>query len=796
MSKNKSLTAKIILLVELVLLLSSVIFCTVSVTRARVSIRKAIQQRMLDIVNCASGSVNGDVLKSLTGNSVDSLEYRIVYNTLAVFLNNAELEYIYGIRDEGDGRFTFTVDPDPVSPGEFGSEVAFTEALASAARGTPAVDEVPYSDAWGKFYSAYSPVFESSGKVAGIIAADFSADWFDSQLTEQMRSTVISYAVILVLMLLVAAVISLITVKPFVQLQEQMLEEKISAEKANTAKSDFLANMSHEIRTPINAVLGMNELILRESREAQSLPAAEDRAVRAALENIDVYAGDVKSAGNNLLAIINDILDFTKIEAGKMELMESGYELSSLLNDVTNLVQLKLRDKGLTFDLEVDEALPNELFGDKVRIRQILTNLLNNAVKYTEYGGVRMTVRGELSALNEPVRSILLTVAVQDTGIGIREEDIGRLFDKFERLDLQQNSTVEGTGLGLAITHRLLDRMGGSISVESEYGKGSVFTVTIPQKIVSFELIGDFRKRFVEEKSEALPYREAFLAPDARILIVDDTKMNLTVAVGMLKSTKIRIDTAGSGAEAVALARERAYDVILMDQRMPEMDGTEALKRIRAVEDGPNRDTPVICLTADAVIGARERYLAEGFTDYLTKPVDSRSLEKQLMKYLPEEKLAVVQETAPESSDLSSADGVPEDLASLRSAGLDPQTGLRYCQNDESFYRSLLAEYAQEAKEKAPGLQRFYAEGDWKNYAILAHALKSTSKMIGASALSEQAARLEAASSAGDADALRKEHEDMLVRYQGLSRRILAVVPALQTGNGEDDILEFEPEEG
>ncbi len=572
---------------------------------------------------------------------------------------------------------------------------------------------------------------------------------------------------------------------------EQLLEAKEAADKANSAKGEFLANMSHEIRTPINAVLGMNEMILRESRQARNTSARDPEAARTAFENISVYAGDVESAGHNLLAIINDILDFSKIEAGRMDIVETPYQLSSVLNDVSNMILFKARDKGLEFIIDVDETLPDNLYGDEVRVRQIITNILGNAVKYTETGSVRLTLRG-----TREDGKLLLTAAVKDTGIGIRKENLDQLFTKFQRLDLRKNSTVEGTGLGLAITHSLLDMMGGKIDVESEYGKGSVFTVTIPQKIVSDEPMGDFQKRFEENVLEAREYHESFRAPEADILIVDDTKMNLSVAVNLLKNTRIRIDTASSGEDAIGLAAKKAYDVILMDQRMPVMDGTEALHRIRGSEDGPNAETPVICLTADAVIGAKERYIAEGFSDYLTKPINSWALEKLLMKYLPADKVVIVREEVEATgAENPSAPSGEDGYAPLRTAGIDPQTGLQYAQNDDAFYRSLLAEYAGSAAEKTDGMDRFFAEADWKNYAVLVHALKSTSKMIGAEDLSKEAARLEAAANAGDGAAIREAHRSLMERYAAVTAAILEILPPAEPSAADtEDVLEFAPE--
>ena len=768
-SKNKLFT-KIILLVEVIILITSSLFCTVSIYRARVGIRKAIQQRMLDISNCAAGSVNGDVLGALDENTIGTPEYEDLYSRLAVFRDNVELEYVYAIKQVGEKDFIFTMDLDQVRPAAYGDSVKYTEALASAGRGVAAVDEVPYSDSWGVFYSAYSPVFDSKGNVAGIVAVDFAVDWFEYQLSSQTRSTIISYIVILLLSLLVAAGLSMITVRPFVRAQGELLAEKVRAESANHAKSDFLANMSHEIRTPINAVLGMNEMILREDQRAQELAKSDSAEVMETLRNIGVYANDVKNAGHNLLAIINDILDFSKIEAGKMDITEAPYQLSSLLNDLNNMILFKAQDKRLDFKIDVDRTLPDDLYGDEVRVRQILTNILGNAVKYTEKGSVRLTLRGE----EQGDGTILLKAEVCDTGIGIRPEDKEKLFTKFQRLEMERNSTVEGTGLGLVITQRLLDMMGGTITVESEYGKGSVFTVTIPQRIVSNVSVGNFQERFETNMQKGGAYKESFRAPSAKVLVVDDTRINLAVVSNLLKSTLMHIETSLSGAEAVKKAEDTEYDLILMDQRMPEMDGTEALHKIRETSGGKNVKTPVICLTADAVIGAKERYLSEGFSDYLTKPIDSFALEKMLRKYLPESKIELVKEDIkPEETSVEKKeDEISDSFNVLRAAGVDPSEGLQYTNNDESFYRSLLNEYAVSYPEKSEKIKGSFSAENWKEYGVYVHALKSTSKTIGAMELSELAAKLEEAAGKSDSDTIKSKNDLMMKRYEAVARAI------------------------
>ncbi|MDO5477082.1 MAG: ATP-binding protein [Eubacteriales bacterium] len=613
-------------------------------------------------------------------------------------------------------------------------------------------------------------------------------------------------------------------------------KERDSAEKANAAKSEFLTNMSHEIRTPINTVLGMNEMILRESLQTRDRLPKERESIRKAFSDIYGYAGNIESAGNSLLFIINDILDFSKIEAGKLDIVETSYRMSSVLKDVSNLISYKAKNKGLAFHIDVSSEIPDVLYGDQVRVRQVMANLLNNAVKYTEQGSILLTLgimtrqqvagfsgqqgpvaplqqvaepiarpEPEISARPEPEPSpveeekVWLVISVKDTGIGIREEDLGRLFQKFERVDLRKNSTIEGTGLGLAITRSLLDKMGGSIQVESVYGEGSTFTAILPQKVGAEEAgrVGGFACGKEENSTrEAEVYRESFRAPDARILIVDDTRMNLTVAAGLLKNTELKIDTAVSGAEAIALAKVISYDLILMDQRMPEMDGTEAMRAIKEQTDGANAHTPFICLTADAVTGARERYITEGFTDYLTKPVDRSLMERMIMQYLPAEKIQSGQEeSGSRQKEARSGLVVP---APLREAGIDPDEGLRYCGNDEDLYRSLLMEYAVGAEEKQRVLRKDLEAEDWADYAVRVHALKSTSKMIGAGNLSTIAARLEAAAEAGNAGEILQDHKDLERQYAHAAAGILSILnlkPEKRTEAKEEEILEFLPEE-
>ncbi len=405
--------------------------------------------------------------------------------------------------------------------------------------------------------------------------------------------------------------------KELEQKERELTEANLNLEKANEAKTTFLARMSHEIRTPINAVIGMDEMILRESSEW----------------DIINYAQSIESASHTLLALINDILDFSKIESGQMRIIPEEYGLYSLLNDCYSMIEMRAKDKGLALDLDYNKDIPSGLFGDEIRIRQIITNLLTNAVKYTDTGSI--TFKVDYNKKND--EEINLIVSVADTGRGISKEGLEEIFESFKRADERQNRNIEGTGLGLAITRQLTDLMKGSINVESEKGKGSVFTVTIPQKVVSGEPLGAMTERIDEKTRTGINYRESFTAPDARILVVDDVPVNSKIVRLLLKNTRIQIVTAESGRECLEKYNSDHYDIILLDHMMPEMDGIETLREIKKLEKYAVEHTPVIALTANAIQGAQKEYLDAGFDDYLTKPVQGADLERMIVRYLPKE---------------------------------------------------------------------------------------------------------------------------------------------------------------
>ncbi len=502
---------------------------------------------------------------------------------------------------------------------------------------------------------------------------------------------------------------------------------KEEAERANRAKSEFLANMSHEIRTPINAIIGMNEMVLRE----------------CVSKDIQLYAKNIQSASSNLLSLINDILDFSKIEAGKIEIVEDVYDLRELLNDVANMIQHTADEKGLAFEIKADPELPRELLGDGARIRQVIVNLLNNAVKYTKEGSVSLHV-----SYKKTTAGIMLNVQVSDTGIGIREEDISKLFQGFERLEIKKNRNVEGTGLGLAITHNLVSRMGGKIKVSSVYQSGSDFYLSIPQGVVSDKTIGVVKPGEGSGADEA--YRESFVAPEARVLVVDDHEMNLLVVTSLLKTTQIQVETCDSGEACLAHMREKEYDVVLLDHMMPKMDGVETMRHIQEMD--LKRSTVVVALTANAIMGAKEMYLENGFDAYLSKPITPASLERLLKTHIPANK---IQNVEYEKTELTELPNTEEEYQYL-----DVETGLLYSSGMEDMYHEFLGIFCDLKEEKKQNLMECFEQKNWEQYVVSIHSLKSTARSIGGVKLSEEAERLEKAGKE-----YRNDHEESHLNY-------------------------------
>lgn len=575
--------------------------------------------------------------------------------------------------------------------------------------------------------------------------------------------------------------------------EEQQLKEDLRvAQKSSEAKSNFLSNVSHEIRTPINAVLGMDEMILRETSDPR----------------IKKYAMDIKNSGRTLVSLINDLLDFSRIEAGKLEIIPVEYEMSSVLNDLVNMISVKAEEKRLEFVVDVDETMPHLLIGDEIRIKQCIINILNNAVKYTERGSVTMIVGYE----KDDDKHILLNVRVKDTGIGMKEEDMKRLYTPFERIEENRNRTIEGTGLGMSIVKQLLDMMDSELQVSSVYGEGSEFWFDIRQEIISWEPMGNFSEMYQRSIESVKEYESVFQAPDARVLVVDDTKMNLTVIEGLLEPTLVKVITAMSGAEALELVKNEKYDMIFLDQRMPGMDGIETLAAMKELPGDVIKDVPVVALTANAISGAREKFIRAGFDDYLTKPIDTKKLEATMAAMLPQDKVIrpgddgfIYKETSDETSasgigdtDVSAEGGTggeapePKDDTLKRFSTIeeiDFNAAMTNCLK-EKILSEAIRDFTAASKTGPDEIEGYHNDLDIKNYTIKVHALKSSARLIGATELSAQAAHLEACGDEEKWDEIHDLTPKLLADYRLLAEKLQALYE--EPDEKEDDRSEID----
>ncbi|MDD6571061.1 MAG: response regulator [Thermoflexaceae bacterium] len=541
-------------------------------------------------------------------------------------------------------------------------------------------------------------------------------------------------------------------------------KEKQKAVLASEAKARFLANMSHEIRTPINAVLGMNTMILRESKDAE----------------IKGYAMDIQNAGQSLLALINDILDFSKIESGKMELIPAEYDFSSMIHDISNMMTMKAENKGLQMNIHVDRELPSRLFGDEIRIRQILINLLNNAVKYTNEGSVTLDITG--TARDD---TVILNFVVEDTGTGIKSEDIPKLFAAFERIEEKRNRNIEGTGLGMSIVVQLLDLMGSVLHVESEYGKGSRFSFSLKQKIMCEEPIGNLEERIRKQATE-YSHEALFTAPKARILVVDDNAVNRKVFVNLLKETKIRVEEACGGEECLEKVFSKHYDVIFMDHMMPDMDGVETLHRLRDNHEHPCQDTPVIVLTANAISGAKEMYLAEGFDGFLSKPVIPEKLEMLIRNLLPKELLSTESDGQNHGMQMIGLDkqhrSGDKELPLID--GVDWDYALMHFPNKE-FLLEAMEDFYQELMPDADNLEEAFRKmkenhqdmESLEQYRIKVHSMKSAAALVGILPLSGVAKMLENAAHDRNYEVIRTMTIPFLAEWRSYKEKLKVCIP-------------------
>lgn len=552
----------------------------------------------------------------------------------------------------------------------------------------------------------------------------------------------------IVLMILTGVIVWRVMSHKIQKQYEEIGRAKDEAERANTAKSRFLANISHEIRTPINTIMGMNEMVMRE--DATGVPKAYFMSVMN-------YAFDIRNASESLLSLINDLLDMSKIESGKMHLVEQEYDTQDMLRSVVSMIRSRSTEKELIFDVVIDELLPKRLYGDQGKVKQIVLNLLTNAVKYTEKGGLALSV----TMLEREDDICRLQFSVKDTGIGVKTEDLDKLFMAYERLDEQKNSGIQGTGLGLDISRRFAELMEGTLTCESTYGKGSEFFLTVTQKIIDKTPLGVFKEH--DDGNANGPYIPQFIAPDADVLVVDDNPMNLNVIKGLLKGTKMFVSTASSGEECLEKIKDTRFHVVLLDHMMPGMDGLETLAEIR--KDDPQ--LPVYALTANTA-DDEEFYKSKGFNGCLLKPIDSRALEQTIMKHLPEEMME-----KPKPMDVvEDLQEIPENMQWIyETDGINVEEGIKNSGGVSSFIFALQL-FLDTIQGNAKVLRDAYESGNIRLYTIKVHSLKSSAKIIGAMDLAGLAEKLEKAGNSEDTRFIDDNAGRLLVAYEAFLEKL------------------------
>ncbi|MDR1662270.1 MAG: response regulator [Azoarcus sp.] len=681
-----------------------------------------VVERLKAVSISAASFVNADELDSFR--AIDDMKlpaYRNMREKLRDFSRQLDVLYVYYMRFV-DGKVQYIVDNDFDEKTRVGLDTPLTDieiesGVEDAFKGMVNCEDIgTYTEGWEGLMSAYAPVYNAKGDIVAAAGVDIK----DTGIMNSRKKMIVltGIQIMSVFFVLASGLVCLFGYR----------RAALRADAANRSKSSFLARMSHEIRTPMNAIIGLSELARREYGKPKALE----------------YVSGIKNAGAGLLAIINDILDFSQIESGNLLIHPAPYQTASLFNDALTIIRIRMSEKSLKLIVDAAPGIPETMSGDERRVKQILLNLLSNAVKYTDSGFIKFSASGERLGEN----AIRLTFIVEDSGIGIKSADLPKLFGEFMRVDEKRNTNIEGTGLGLVITRSLCRAMGGDITVGSEYGKGSVFTATLTQEVADWRPMGDIAETAAARVEKQ---RATFVAPEAEVLVVDDFHSNLLVAEGLLAPYGMRVFTCLSGLEAVERVRERAFDLVLMDHMMPEMDGVEAIHAIRAMSGKRFRTMPVIALTANAVSGMREMFLENGFNDFLSKPIETVKLDAALRKWIPEGK----RRNAPEDESAGPKTVAPPEIALPEIEGVDVAAGLSRIGGSPERYLELLEMFRRDARAGFALLEEMPDESSLLAFTTQVHALKSGLANVGADELSRAAALLEEAGRETDLPVIR-----------------------------------------
>ncbi|MCR5791919.1 MAG: response regulator [Lachnospiraceae bacterium] len=764
-----------------ILILLSVMAISLTAVTAWISVNVYTENAREERIDVASGvaqlvvnTIDADKIETYVENGREVDGYDRIETILEELRDNTPLiDYVYVYRMLPTGyEVVFDQAAEGDVPYEPGTKVDYEDVIlpykAQLLRGI-GIPPLETDDVYGWYITVYKPILDSKGKCAAYVCVDVSM----AGLRAYIRGFMLRVILIAISFLLFSLGLGIHMASNYHSVIDKQYKRakkaKAEADRANSAKSRFLANMSHEIRTPINTIMGMGEMILRE--DGNNVPKEYKEAVTG-------YATDIKNASELLLSIINDILDLSKIESGKMNLVEQEYEVKESLRSIINMIRVRGNEKSLEFKVDIDENLPSKLYGDAQKIKQVILNLLTNAVKYTEKGSFTLRIavqdyhmdsgsnyyinndydRDEDTDCEEFHGKCMVYIGVKDTGIGVKPEELEKLFLAFERLDEKRNSGIQGTGLGLNLSRQFVELMGSRLQCDSVYGEGSTFYFIIEQKIVDPTPIGAIEEGEMKAVNE--PYIPLFTAPKGRVLVVDDNAMNLQVILGLLKATKLKLTTASSGKECLELLAKEDFHLILLDHMMPEMDGIETLAKIR--ENHP--ELPVIALTANVANDGKSFYQKAGFQDYLAKPVESDALEQMLREYLPKEVLEEVDEAE------YIANAKKEETAKgyewlYDTEGVDVKLGIKYCGGSEEFIQSLHTFY-DTLEENAEVIETTWKTKDMELYTIKVHALKSSARIIGAMELSQLAKELEDAGKENNVTFIDENTEKLLADYR------------------------------